>query len=244
MRRIGCILLVASALAAASLSAEEIQLKNGNKIEGKLTGITGDIFQIKTAYGDIKVPRSDVLTITFPENQPPKKADEKAESTVPPVDDSLEGTTYRNHTANFEATVPAGWTISPELRLSKDIVAALKSPDSTLFFLVTPEDFAGSLATYRVLVETQVQNKFKDYEKLAESEASLDGRTGTRVIFRARNADNNTMLKFMVYILPYEGRIVRLSFFTLEPLFNDAVPTFEKIAASYHTIKTGGTAGN
>jgi hypothetical protein len=47
---------------------------------------------------------------------------------------------------------------------------------------------------------------------------------------------NDTPLKSAVYIVPYEGRMVRLSFLTLEALFPDSLPTFEKIASSYHTV--------
>jgi hypothetical protein len=243
MRRIARILLAAGTLASASIWAEEIQLKNGTKITGKLTGISGDNFQVQTAYGDMKVPRSDVVTITFPENQT-SKSNDRAGDAVAQVDESLEGTTYINRTSNFEATVPEGWALSPDLRKTNDVVAALKSADATLFFLVTQETYAGKLSTYQVLVETEVQSKFKDYQKLAQSEIQLDGRNGTRIIFQASSRDNNILFKFVVYILFYDGRMMRLSFFTLEPFFNEGVHTFEKIAASYHTIKTGGSAGN
>jgi hypothetical protein len=43
------------------------------------------------------------------------------------------------------------------------------------------------------------------------------------------------MLKFVVDILPYDGRTARLTFTTLEPLFNDGLPIFNKIATSYHS---------
>lgn len=243
MRRIVRILTMAGILASATIGAEEIQLKNGTKITGKLTGITGDTFQVQTAYGDMKVPRSEVVTITFPENQA-SKASDNADDAVASIDESLEGTTYINRTSDFEATVPAGWVFWADLRKTKDVVAALKSADATLFFLVTEETYAGKLSTYQVLVETEAQSKFKDYQKLAQSEVQLDGRNGARSVFQATSRDDNIPFKFVVYILPYDGRMMRLTFFTLVPLFDEAVHTFEKIAASYHTIKTGGVAGN
>jgi hypothetical protein len=219
--------------------AEEIQLKDGTKITGKLTAINDDAFRIKTAYGEISVPRSDILNITFPENQSQKGDAQKAIS-AEPVDESLEGSRYTNRTAGFDVTVPSGWALAPELRKSKEIVAALKSPDQTLFFMVTPEQFPGTLATYRVLAETQFQSSFNNYEKLDQSEVELDKRSGLRITFHGKTKDTDTWVRFMVYILPYEGRMVRLSFLTLEPLFSDAIPTFEKIAASYHTINPAG----
>jgi hypothetical protein len=40
-----------------------------------------------------------------------------------------------------------------------------------------------------------------------------------------------------VYFVPYDGRMVRLTFITLEPLFEESLPIFEKIALSYHSLK-------
>ncbi len=219
------------ALVTAPLRAEEFLLKDGTKITGKLTGISGDTLEVKTAYGEIKVPRSDVVSISFPENQP-KGASE--ETRMPVVQESLTGATYINRTGGFQATMPSGLILAPEMRTAAEIVAALKSPDDTLFFLVTPESFAGTLATYKVLAETQYKGKFSEYEKVSESEADLDGRHGIRFVFQGK-PDKVTAMKCLVYMVPYDGRIVRLSFLTIEPLFNDAVPVFEKIAASYHS---------
>ena len=115
-------------------------------------------------------------------------------------------------------------------------MAALKSPDEIYFFLVTPEKYLGTPATYKVLVETQYQSGFKDYEKMSESQIQLDGRSGMRIIWRGKNiAANNTPMKSLVYILPYDNRMVRITFLTLEPLFEEGLPIFEKIVASYQT---------
>lgn len=231
MRKSRWVLLLFLAVVSAWLSAEELLLKDGTKITGKLAGISGDTFEVKTAYGEIKVPRSDVVSISFPENQPKNAS---GDATVPPVEESLTGTTYTNRTGSFQTTVPSGWLLAPEMRQAAEVVAALKSPDDTLFFLVTPEPFAGTLATYKVLAETQYKGKFSEYEKVSESEADVDGYHGIRFVFQGK-PDKVTSMKCLVYMVPYEGRMVRLSFLTLEPLYNDAVPVFEKIVASYHS---------
>ena len=120
---------------------------------------------------------------------------------------------------------------------SSDIVAALKSPDQIYFLLVTPEKFVGTFGTYKVLVETQLQTKFKDYEKVSESPVQIDGKNGTRLIWRGKNAAaNDALMKSAVYIIPFENRVVRLSFLTLDALFDDGLPVFEKVAASYKSI--------
>jgi hypothetical protein len=230
--------ILSVAVLCVSLRAEEIQLKDGTKITGKLTGVSGDTFQVKTAYGDIQVPRAQVVSINFPENQPKKEGDEGERAAKPPVDESLHGTTYTNRSGKFTVKVPEGWLLAPELaNQSQDIIAALKSPDQIYFFLVTPEKFPGTLSTYKVLAETQYQTKFKEYEKISESQIQMDGRNGVRLIWHGKNtAAHDAPMKSVVYILPYENRMVRLSFLTLEPLFDEGLPIFEKIAASYQTI--------
>jgi hypothetical protein len=69
MQKIICAWIATIALACVPLRAEEIQLKDATKVTGKLTGITNDTLQVKTAYGDIQVPRAQVISINFPENQ-------------------------------------------------------------------------------------------------------------------------------------------------------------------------------
>ena len=235
-------ILFAFIFSAAMLSSvvygEELQLKDGTKVSGKLISVSGDIFRVKTAYGEIEIPRSQLVSVTFPENESKTAGGAESSQSAPEVEESLQGTTYTNRTAGFQVTVPQGWKLATELRKqTSDIIAALQSEDGTLFFFVTPEKFAGNLSTYRVLAETQYQMKFKDYEKLSESDIKLDGRPGARMVWHAKNpAANDAPIKAIVYFIPYDGRMVRLSFLTLEPLFNDSLPIFEKIAGSYHSI--------
>jgi hypothetical protein len=213
----------------AVASAEDIQLKDGTKISGTITGATADKFQVKTAYGNIQVPRADIVSISFPENAP-----KEASTETPRIEQSIDGHKYTNRTEHFQLTVPDGWQTAPEM-LSHDIHGALKSPDQTLFFFYTPEVFAGTLNTYLVLAESGFQGKFKDYERLSQTEVILDGRKATRLLWHAKNpASHDAAIKALVYVVPFEGKMVRLSFLTLEPLFDEALPTFEKTVATYH----------
>jgi hypothetical protein len=232
--RVISLLITVLFLCCSLLCSEEIELKDGSKITGKLTAVEGNVFRVKTAYGEIQVPRSEVVQIRFPEN------DSKAESgsgdskiSASPVDESLEGTTYSNRTSHFQVSVPPSWALAPELRKGKEIVAGLKSDDQAHYFMVTTEKYAGSVKTYELLAETQIQTNFQDFEKVSDAPAKVDNRNGTRLVFKAKKG--TMAFKFLVYIVPYDGLMVRLSFFTLEPLFNDAEPVFEKIAQSYHS---------
>ncbi len=230
-------LLVAALLLSTvtSLKAEEIELKNGTKVTGTIVEVEGDIFRVKMPYGEIRIPRTDLVKITFPD----AKSASAAESNEPAqVDEVLSGTEYTNRTAGFQLVVPAGWVLASELRAKQsDIAAALKSPDQSQFLAVTPEKFAGNLTTYEVFCETQYQSKFEDYKRFEKSDMQLDGRPGIRLIFQAVAPNLHITLKFLVYIVQYEDRMVRLSFWTLEPLFEDSLPVFEKIARSYRLHK-------
>jgi len=227
--------ILGTALLASSLAAEEIVLKDGTKVVGKIVGVKGETFLVRTSYGEMRIPRSDVITINFPENQPQPEAKE-----LRPIDESLEKDLYVNRTEGFRVNVPEGWiSVLDSFRTdaSADVVTALSPPDRTLFFMVTPEKYEGSLNSYRGLAEIQYQTNFNEYEKVSEAEIQLDGRTGIRLVWRAKNKENGAPLKSLVIILPYEGKMQRLSFLTVEPLFDEALPTFENILKSYATIE-------
>jgi hypothetical protein len=81
-------------LVVIPVAAEEIVLKDGTKIVGKIVGVKGETFQVRTSCGEMQVPRADVITINFPENQPQPKEGEA----LPAIDESLEGKLYVNRT--------------------------------------------------------------------------------------------------------------------------------------------------
>ncbi len=232
------ILAIAVCLASLCISvrAEEIQLVDGTKITGKVTGVSGDTFQVKTDYGDIQVPRTKILSIKFLENAAKTDADSKP---LPVFDESLDGRKYTNRTEGFQLTLPDGWVLSSDLRnQNADIAAAFRSPDQIFFLFITPEKFSGTLETYEVLAETQLKMNFKDYERISQSGVKIDGVDGVRLVWHAKNAAaHDAEIRSLVYILPYQNRMVRIMFSTIEPLFDSGVPAFEKIAASFQATQ-------
>jgi len=65
---------------------------------------------------------------------------------------------------------------------------------------------------------------------------TLDGQKVTRLVWHAKNRSaRDTAIKALVYVIPYNGKMVRLSFLTLEPLFDQNLLLFEKTAATYHS---------
>lgn len=71
------------------VQAEEIQLKDGSKVNGRIIAVNGDTFQVKTAYGEIQVPRQQIVAISFPENEPNSAASESAGDAPRLIDESL-----------------------------------------------------------------------------------------------------------------------------------------------------------
>jgi hypothetical protein len=235
VRRLTTALLLTALLAGATARAEEIQLKDGTKITGKLIGVNGDTLQIKTAYGDINVPRTEIVSITFPENQP-KKADAATAGAVRPVDETLSAGAYVNRSGNFTLQIPKEWKLTPNLlEQNSGLIAALASSDETQILLVTPETFAGTLDTYRVLVENSLKEGFSDYQQVEENDLTLDGHKALRIVSTGTKKGTQTPFKFLVYLIALDGRVERLTFLTLVPFYKDGEPTFEKIAASYHS---------
>jgi hypothetical protein len=236
MKRIGSVFVV---LLAASLpaAAEEIALKDGTKIVGHMNSLTGDKIEVVTAYGKMLVKRSDIVTISFPENNPgsaPEAAAVKKDA-PPAIDEALSGTQYVNRTGKFSLTLPAGWVIDPDLPHSKAALAGLSSKDKMRFLMVVQEEYTGSLESYKDLGQLQARGSFGNYEELSESPVSIDGKAGLLISYRGTLAKSNLPVQFLTAIIPSGTTFTRVTSWCVEPLFHETQPTFEKILTSYRS---------
>lgn len=217
-------------------SAEEIVLKDGTKVIGRMIGIKNDKIEVQTPYGKMQIQRSDILAINFPENDGTAVSSTSAGKTRS-VDESLTGTQYINHTGNFTLTVPIEWKMNPELRASADALAALSSRDDMRFVIVEHEPFTGSLESYKGLVEVQSRRNLSEYEKLAEANVTIDGHPAVLLTFRGTNAQaHNLPLEFLVVIASFGGEYLHGVAWCIEPLFNESQRTLESILLSYKRI--------
>ena len=239
-------LLILSLLLTAVLpaTAEEIVLKDGTKIVGRMTAIKGDKIEVETAYGKMVLKRSDILTISFPENEnsdvppaaPPKKD-------TPKIEESLQGTQYVNKTGRFSLTLPLEWKINPELRTSGDVLAALSSRDDMRYLVVVQEEYGGSLQSYKGLIEIQAKRALEQYEKLSESTTTIDGNPAFIFSYRGTSAKaNNLPIQFLVAIVSSGNSYSRITTWCVEPLFNETQPTFERIINSFHSTSPAPSA--
>lgn len=233
-------ILVFGFLLAAMLpaAAEEFVLKDGTKIQGRMLAVKGDKIEVQTAYGKMQIRRSDILTINFPENGGTAVSQSSGDpGKAKPVDENLTGTEYVNRTGHFTLTVPIEWKINPELRVGTDTLAALSSRDNMRYVIVEHETFAGSLESYKGLVEVGSQRNLNNFEKLSESKVTIDGRPGMLLIFRGTSLQaQNLPLEFVVAIAPLDGEFLHAVAWCMEPLFNESQRTLENILLSYHRV--------
>jgi len=234
MRR--ALILLLLLLTAGGLSAEELLLKDGTKIIGKLTGVNGDKIEVETAYGKMQINRSDIVSITFSQTgAPPAASSAPAKSELPAIEESLNGTQYLNKTGNFSLTLPVEWKINPSLRLSSEVLAGLSSSDDLRYVLVTNEPYTASIESYRGLVEIQAKRNLQNFEKLNETSATIDGKPSLLLSYRGiSEAAQNLPIQFLVAIIPSPHGFTRITTWCIEPLFNETQATFEKIIHSYH----------
>lgn len=225
-------------------SAEEFVLKDGTKIQGRLVAVKGDKIEVETAYGKMQIRRSDILTINFSENAVTAVSNSSADSAkAKPVEESLTGTQYVNRTGHFTLTVPIEWKINPEVRADTDTLAGLSSRDNMRFVIVEHETFAGSLESYKGLVEIASRRNLADFEKLSEANVTIDGRPGMLITFRGTSAQANHLpVQFVAAIASFDGEYLHAVAWCVEPLFNESQRTLESILLSYRRVSDNPTA--
>ena len=236
MNRVVSILLLLLAGALPSL-AEEISMKDGTKIVGHMTAVTTDKIEVETAYGKMQLKRSEILTISFPENNPnapPEAVTAKKE--LPRIDEALTGARYINRTGKFSLTVPTDWVINPDLRRAPETLAALSSQDKMRFVMVIQEEYPGSLQSYKEISMLAVRRNLGSFEELSESPVTIDGKAGLLIFYRGTlTKTNNLPVEFLTAIIPSGNSYTKVTAWCVEPLFHDMQPTFEKIVSSYRS---------
>jgi hypothetical protein len=236
MRRILSTFLLFSAVALPA-AAEEIVLKDGTKIVGRMTAVTGDKIEVESAYGKIAFKRSDILTINFPENGAAPTADAQGKKDAPApnvtVEESLRGTQYLNKTGKFALTLPPEWRIDPKLGHTQLMLAGLSSSDDMRFLTVTQEQFNASLESYKGLLELKYRKGFGAYEEISQSNVTIDGKSALLLSFRGTLPQAGIPVQYLIAIIPSGNTFTRVAAWCAEPLFHETQPTFEKILTSF-----------
>jgi hypothetical protein len=251
VRTIGLVLGLLAISSAAM--AEEISLKDGTKIVGHMTAITPDKIEVETSYGKMQLKRSDILTISFPENGTSATAAQPSSSGPAPaatlqtdavkMDEALNGLIYVNRTAKFSLTLPPDWIIAPELRRAPETLAGLTSRDKLRFLIVAKEDYPGSLESYKELSMIGARRNLSNFEELSESPATIDGKPALLVFYRGTLPKvSNLPVEFVSAIVVSGKTYTKVTAWCVEPLFHDVQPAFEKMLNSYRTTSGQTTA--
>jgi hypothetical protein len=244
MPRIVSILLL---LAAVSLpvAAEEISLKDGTKIVGHMTAVTADKVEVETSYGKMQLKRSDIVTISFPENAPSNTGESTAtaaKTDAPKVDESLQGVRYVNRTGKFSLTLPPQWVINSDLKRNPGTLTLLNSADKMRLMMVMEEEYPGSLDSYKELTMLNARKILTNFEESAQSNVTIDGKAALLVFYRGVPQKAAFPLAFVSAIIPSGNSYTKMTIWCVEPLFHDMQPTFEKMLMSYHTTGQTTTA--
>ncbi len=240
-----------SLLLPALLLTEEFHLRDGSRLRGRITGMGGDSFLVSTSAGDLRLPRSAISSIQI------LNGDAPAATPVIPVRDQtqphdapqpvpvlemgpapaarLESERFTHPTGRFQIGVPVAWTLDESLtRSGEEHTAAIVSPERSLLIQVTTEDFSGAFDSYLKLVEIQCRAFFADFRKLTETPIELDGCHGRSVLWEGKNPKaGNVALKSLVVVLPYPGRMVRITCLAPSAGFDAHTATFDAVLESY-----------
>src|SRR5215475_1083375 len=226
-----------------SVPAEEITLKDGTKIVGRMTGITSEKIEVETSYGKVQLDRNNILAIAFPENSSSKAAPVRQD--LPKIDEYLNGTQYVNRTGKFSLSLPAEWIIDADLRHSPGTLAGLSSKDKMRFAMVIQEEYPGSLESYKELTMLNVRQTLGNFEELSESKATIDVKPAMIVFYRGTLTKlNNMPVEFVSAIIASGSSFTKISAWCVEPLFRDMQPGFEKIVSSYRSTARVTAADN
>jgi len=246
VQRITSKLLLSLVVTVLPAAAEEISLKDGTKIVGHMSAITGDKIEVETNYGKIQLKRSEIVSISFPENGAAASitsAPAPAKLDSPKVDESLNGLQYVNRTAKFTLSLPPDWMISADLHRSPETLAALSSRDKMRYLVVVQEEYPGSLESYKELSLLNARGTLSNFEQLSQSSATIDGKSALMVFYRGTlQKGGNLPVEFVSAIIQSGKTYTKISAWCVEPLFHDMQPTFEKMLNSYHSTAGQSTA--
>jgi hypothetical protein len=117
-------LVFAASLAAASAAAEVVHLNNGDSIHGTLVAANNTQVTLKTAYGELVIPKKDIARIDYDESKapPPPRKPGEASSPAPPAprggsDRATLTLQIQGRSFWYAFDSPPGLSVDPSLRL-------------------------------------------------------------------------------------------------------------------------------
>jgi hypothetical protein len=210
--RLGLCVLCFLGFLCLPASADELKLRDGTKITGKIVGFENDYFKVETPYGFALVRRDKVASITMTEDKKNSASSKKSAEAAPPppstpslpsppanasatssaspappprVREEVAGTTYTNHLYGFRLYKPPSWqVIEGAQRTLPNAVVAMGTSDETTLLVVGREPARGSLETQAAATERRLREIYENYRSLEEERTIVAGQPAVSRRFR------------------------------------------------------------
>jgi hypothetical protein len=113
------------------------------------------------------------------------------------------------------------------------------------FLMVIQEEYPGSLESYKELNILSARKMLGNFEELAQSPVTIDGKPGLLVFYRG-TSQKDLPVEFVSAFIQSGKTFTKVTAWCVEPLFRDMQPTFEKILNSYRSTdgQTSAAAGS
>lgn len=197
--------------------ADELKLKDGTKITGRIVGFEGEAFKVETSYGFALVRRDKVASITIrddaapaaasapqtPAPQPAPAAQSQAQtppraaaappasSAAPPPPpepvnrETVEGTSYINHTYGFQMYKPPSWrVIEGAQRLLPSAIVAMGTHDERTLMVLGRSRQSGALDAHVAATDRQLRQVYENYRVTADQRTTIAGLPAVERRFR------------------------------------------------------------
>ena len=164
------------------------------------------------------------------------------------VNQTLSGTLYTNGATRFTLTVPEGWKANDNLVEPHFGVGALTAPDGLADLVIRLMVTTDSPKALAKKIDAQGNSLYPGYHKISQSKVNVAGRDCevlTLKYFEHRTVNGLAVEVPMVsrlVLVPKEYGFLVFYFVTLESLFDQRLPTFDKIISSYRSTEPDGTS--
>lgn len=255
---ISCVCFGQAQSAQQTPLTEQILLKDGTKLTGRLVGIDGDTFHIQTSFSKIDVSRSQVVSIVFAANSgaPPATTSTAQKE----VHQSISGGTYTNEAGHFTLTIPTGWKTDDELaRRTSMAIGSLSAPDPHERILIQTTPPGAPAKETAEIVAASFKTTFEGYHETAEAPLHIDNRDAYTLTFSAiipvgnvrtqagtdepANTTVKIVAKYLLAFVPLEDQTVVIMCVAPDTIYDQADPIFRQIVSSFHAQPASASAG-